>query len=202
MVAFMPPTHALVDIGNVLLAFDFEPALRRLVAVEAPNPDERILSLIDKKDDFESGKISEDAFIAWASERLGFTGTPNQFRAEWNSIFTPITAMWSSMHDLKNRGLTLILLSNTNAIHARTFLPDYEVFSLFDHAVFSHLVRAIKPDPIIFEHAIETYSLDPTHTLYLDDMPENIAAGEKLGFLSHQYDYRDHKAYTHWLASL
>lgn len=198
----MTATHALIDIGNVLLAFDFAPALKRLVPGASPEEaSRRVEGLLARKDDFESGRIPEDEFIAWSSGVLQFTGTPQEFRDAWNDIFTPVDPMWKVISDFKSSGLTLILFSNTNAIHAPSFMRSYAVFEHFDHAVFSHEVGAMKPDPQIYHHAIKTHALDPARTLYIDDLQENIAEGNRHGLRSFQYDYRNHEALVDWLAA-
>ena len=83
--------------------------------------------------------------------------------------------------------------------HAPSFQRDYEIFTEFEHAVFSHEVGAMKPDDRIYEHALNAHQLDPAKTLYIDDLPENIAAGKRFGLRSFQYDYRDHAALLAWL---
>ncbi|NNC87365.1 MAG: HAD family phosphatase [Akkermansiaceae bacterium] len=191
---------ALIDIGNVLLTVDFETPLQELVPPQAGDSEARLRSLLEKKDELESGRLADDAFVAWASDRLGFDGSPEAFRAAWNDIFDPIMPMWEVMHELKDKGLSLILFSNTNRIHADYFLPSYDIFRIFDHAVFSHEVGSIKPDPAIYRHAIETFGLTPAETLYIDDLPENIATGKELGFEAHQYDFRNHEEFLAWLA--
>ena len=131
----MKATHALIDIGNVLLAFDFGPAMGKLAAVDSTSSvEERVGRLLARKDDFESGRLGEDEFISWASDQLQFKGTPDEFREAWNSIFVPIDEMWTTIRELKAEGLTLILFSNTNSIHASSFSQEYEIFTEFDHA--------------------------------------------------------------------
>ena len=53
----------------------------------------------------------------------------------------------------------------------------------------------MKPDPKIFIHTIETLDLDPANTIYIDDKPENIAAGIAAGFTSIIYDPNKHEAF-------
>jgi len=193
------PDAALFDIGNVLVHLDFEGALAKLVAPGVDDPAKRIHSLLERKDELETGALTAREFIAWASERLGFTGSPEVFRDTWNSIFAPIHAMWGVAAFLKSRGLRIILFSNTNSLHAEWLLENYEVFEGFDGRIFSHEVGAIKPDPAIYHHAIERHGLDPARTLYLDDLPENIATGEQLGFRCHQYAFARHHEFVAWL---
>lgn len=193
------PTAALFDIGNVLVHLDFETALSSLIPADAENPQARIHSLLDKKDELESGTISRDDFIAWASQRLGFTGSEETFLKAWNSIFQPIQPMWSIAAFLKSMGVKIILFSNTNCMHAEWLLSNYEIFEDFDAHVFSHLVGAIKPDAAIYHHAIEEHGIEPGQTLYIDDLPENIAKGVELGFRCHQYAFPLHHEFIAWL---
>jgi FMN phosphatase YigB (HAD superfamily) len=198
----MTPKAALIDIGNVLLSFDFESALVRLVPPGDPDPMKRVDSLLERKDDYEAGRIPEDEFISWASERLAFTGSADSFRETWRSIFDPIPAMWKTIAALKARGLRLFLFSNINSIHGPWAIDTYEVMNHFDGRVFSYEVGSLKPEPEIYHAALQLHDLQPETTLYIDDLPANIATGRDLGFPSHQYDYQDHKALEDWLAQL
>lgn len=195
------PTDALIDLGMVLYTFDFEAALKGLVPPGTPDPDARIARLITHKDEFETGRISRDDYVAWASEQLGFQGTPEAFCHAWNSIFEPNPPMWNTLLAARERGLRLILFSNTNTIHGPWFLENEPFLQNFDPIIFSCDVGAIKPHPEIYHHAIETCRLSPGNTLYVDDLPDNIATGRALGFRSHQYDHRHHAAFETWFAS-
>jgi putative hydrolase of the HAD superfamily len=194
-----PPTAALFDIGNVLVHLNFEEPLRRLVPEDDTDPHSRLERLREKLHAFESGQLSADDFIPWASAQLGFTGPPREFRDAWNSIFAPIHAMWSVAAFLKSLRLKIVLFSNTNSMHAEWLLANYEIFDEFDAQVFSHLVGASKPDPAIYHHAVTAHNLVPADTLYIDDLPENIAKGRELGFRCHQYAFAKHHEFVAWL---
>lgn len=189
----------LFDIGNVLLAFDFTPALSSLMGAN-PKPD-ALKQIIDRKDEFEAGRIDITPYIKWASELLDFRGSEEEFKQAWRNIFTPITPTWELAKKLKNDGHRLILYSNTNAIHAPHCLASYEVFELFDHAVFSHEIGAIKPHTDFFLRSFEKFNIDPAETFYIDDMPENIEAGRTHGLDSHLYSANRHSDLLDWIAS-
>jgi putative hydrolase of the HAD superfamily len=93
----------------------------------------------------------------------------------------------------------LILFSNINSIHSPWIFERFPEFSLFQGGVLSFETGFIKPDPRIYDHAIEKHGLDPANTLYIDDLPANIATGKSLGFPSWQYDLKDHGAFQAWL---
>jgi HAD superfamily hydrolase (TIGR01509 family) len=191
----------LFDIGRVLLDFDFESSLARLLPADCPDPHERLGHLLDRKDEFETGMIDPESYILWALGVLGSNATPDQFRHAWQRIFTPNEPMWQSVRQLCAAGHRLILFSNTNAIHCPWVFEEYPEFSLFHGAVLSFQTGHIKPQTPIYQHAVETHGLDPHNTLYIDDLPQNIATGREFGFHCHPYDIKNHAAFERWLAS-
>lgn len=192
----MPMTF-LFDIGNVLLKLHFDRFHTTVLgAPGAPLPS----SLEQFKIPYETGEISDEEFIESSLKLLTSDLTPAQFAAAWQDIFSLNEPMWEVVQKLKAQNHRLILFSNTNSLHATHFLAEYPQFSLFDHHHFSQEVRTMKPHPDFYQQAITQYQLDPARTLYLDDLPENIATGRQLGFPSWQYDYRDHQACLEWLS--
>lgn len=190
----------LFDIGKVLLDFDFESSLSKLLPPHHPNPHTALEKLIEKKDDLEAGLISTLDYTHWALATLQSPATPAQFHRAWQEIFTPNLPMWQAVRTLHTQGHRLILFSNTNAIHCPYILHTYPDFSLFHGAVMSFETGHIKPHPEIYHHAIEKYSLTPSKTLYIDDLPANIQAGKQLGLITHPYDLHNHQAFEQWLA--
>ena len=189
----------LFDIGNVLLTFDFAPALNALLGPHS-DPD-ALHKIIERKDTFESGKIEVDDFIKWASELLDFHGTEKDFKHAWKHIFTPIQGTWDLVEKLKSSGNRLILYSNTNAIHATHCLATYAIFEHFDHAVFSHEIGAIKPHSEFFLRSFEKFNIDPAQSYYIDDLPANIDAGRSHGLNSHLYSADRHQDLLDWIAT-
>ena len=191
---------ALVDIGNVILHLDFKTSLQKLIPKELADPVARIHSLMEKKNVYEAGELSDEDFIEWASQKLQFEGDAEQFLAAWCDIFTLNTSMYETLRDLKSRGLKLILFSNTNQLHVNFFLKEFaEVFELFDGQVFSHEIGCSKPDPQMYHKAFEKYDLVPEETLYFDDLPENVTTGLQLGLKAWRYSSASHEALTRWL---
>jgi putative hydrolase of the HAD superfamily len=189
----------LFDIGKVLLDFHFEPSLSRLLPQDHPDPHASLSLLLAKKDEFEAGRISVPDYTAWALATLGSTASHEDFHQAWRHIFTPNEPMWESVRSLHAAGHRLILFSNTNAIHCPWVFEAYPELSLFHGAVLSYEVDSIKPHPEIYQHAIDKYSLIPGKTLYIDDLPANIATGKRFGLRTHQYHLDNHPAFEDWL---
>jgi hypothetical protein len=103
----------------VLLDFDFESSLSRLLPATVADPAARLERLLERKDEFETGRITIDAYIAWALEVTGSDATADEFCHAWQQIFTPCEPMWRCVRQLAKEGHRLILFSNTNGIHCR-----------------------------------------------------------------------------------
>lgn len=186
----------LFDIGNVLLKLHFENFHTRVLGdPAAPVP----AGLDELKDPYETGKISNEEFVTQSLQILNSDLSPQEFTDAWLNIFSPNTPMWELVEKLRNNGHRLILFSNTNALHSNFFLKEYEVFDHFPHHHFSQEVGAIKPYDDFYQKAVETYDLAPGDTIYLDDLPDNIATGKAFGFHSWQYDFNRHEACLDWL---
>ncbi len=191
----------LFDIGRVIVNFDFISALKTLIPEDADNPDERIDTLLSRKDEFEAGRIDASDYFPWAAKTLGFTGNLESFIETWKNIFTPNEPMWKEITALHEAGHRLILFSNIQAEHVEHLKSNFPIFQKFDGAIFSYETGHVKPEPEIYQLAIDQYGLIPEKTIYIDDLPANIAAGEQAGFLCHLYDIKKHSNFTAWLKS-
>lgn len=190
----------LYDIGRVLLDFDFESSIARILPPDATDHEVRLGKMLARKDDFETGKIETNDYIAWALETLGSTATHDEFSHAWRNIFTPNEPMWRCVRQLAADGHKLTLFSNINGIHSPWIFDEYPEFSLFHGAVLSYQTGFIKPQPEIYQYAIAAHGLIPEETIYIDDLPQNCATGRALGFRTWQYDLQDHAAFEAWLA--
>ena len=148
----------------------------------------------------ESGLIAPEHYANWALKILGSHATIEQFYHAWQQIFTVNEAMWRCVHQLANPKHSLILISNINAIHCPWIFSAYPEFSYFKHKILSYQIGILKPEPAIYRYAIDHFKLDPKSTLYIDDMPQNIASGREAGFQCWQYDLNNHQAFENWLA--
>ena len=58
----------------------------------------------------------------------------------------------------------------------------WPVVAGLEGVVVSGTERLAKPDPAIFELAVERFALDPARTVFVDDVARNAAAAEACGF--------------------
>lgn len=192
----------LFDIGSVIVGVDFLPSLKRLIPEGAEDADTRLHAVIERKDEFEAGRISPEVYFPWAAETLGFSGNMNTFMEAWTDIFSPNQAMWDSIKALHADGHRLILFSNIQSAHIEYLRQHYPIFEKFSGGIYSYQTGHIKPEAEIYQCAIDQYDLTPESTAYIDDLPANIAGGNKAGFICHTYRADQHEEFLTWLASL
>lgn len=114
---------------------------------------------------------------------------PEQALEVWNSIFLQMPRERFDMLLRLRQRYKVFLLSNINEIHELWIadymrrahgIADFEA-RFFDGVYYSHLVRLRKPDREIYEYVLADAELKPHETLFVDDLPENVAAAREVG---------------------
>jgi putative hydrolase of the HAD superfamily len=192
----------LFDIGNVIVHVDFISSLKKLMPEEIDEPEARLNRLLERKDEFEAGRLSHEDYFPWAAQTIGFEGKIDQFMEAWVDIFSPNKAMWTSIESLHNAGHRLILFSNINEPHIQFLQDQHPIFKCFDGGVYSYRTGHIKPEDEIYQVAIREYQLVAERTAYIDDLPANIEGGKKAGLICHQYRADRHDEFLDWLSTI
>jgi FMN phosphatase YigB (HAD superfamily) len=201
------PSVVIFDLGKVLVDFDYLIAARKIAArckMEAGQVKHFIAQspLLFK---LETGLITSEEFFKGICDATGFCGDIEEFSSFFSDVFTPIPEMIQLQADLRQRGFPTYILSNTNDLAVTHIRRSFPFFANFDGHILSYEQRSMKPDSKIYEAAERFSGKSGREILYLDDLPENIAAGaargwqvilqespqktraaiEKLGLLSH-----------------
>ncbi len=187
-------TAIIFDLGGVILNIDYNLPVQAFQKLGYHDFDTlygktQQTSMFDK---FEKGLVSGEEFVNWIQSHL-----PNASREEivsaWNAIIIDFPP--HRLDYVKSIGdkLPIFLLSNTNEIHEASFntllqskynLPSLD--PLFQKAYLSHHIGKRKPNADAFMHVLEDQKLDPTHTLFIDDLPQHIATANRLGLQTKQ----------------
>jgi epoxide hydrolase-like predicted phosphatase len=170
------------DLGKVLIPFDFKRGYEALAACcPHPAPDVRQrIKATGLVTPFETGLIEPRDFVARLCEALSLTMNYEEFSRAWGSIFYGQLIPDSVLASLAQR-YRLVLLSNTNALHFEMIRENYALLDHFHDLVLSYEVRSMKPDPRIYEVAIDRAGCRPEECFYTDDIAENVEGGKRLG---------------------
>lgn len=140
--------------------------------------------------ELDRGTIDESTAAARIAARLG------RPHGELEGLFTrirealrPVPAAVEIVRGLRARGgLSLYVLSNMAEPIFRHIEARHDFFGLFDGIVISGAIKLVKPEPAIFEHLAQRFAIAPGETVFIDDMPANVAAARELGFTAIQFE--------------
>lgn len=173
--------HIIFDFGNVLGKFDETYILSQFCKDPADFP---ILknAVYAHWQALDEGSITYDEALADAlsavPDRLKSTVT--DYFENWYRFLTPILPVWELVRELKEKGYNIYILSNASVQFAEKS-SFYEITKEFDGIVFSAVIKMAKPAEGIYNYLFRTFGLHPEDCFFLDDKPENIRAGQKLG---------------------
>jgi len=135
------------------------------------------------RDDFEAlttGAISIEEFTRRFSLKSGRAIEDDLL----NRFFHPELDrdVMDTIDTLKN-GARVVAGTNTITPHYNVHLQkgDYEIF---DAVYASHLMGLAKPDPHFYTYILDREGCSPDQALFVDDVPANVEAAEKLGIHS------------------
>jgi HAD superfamily hydrolase (TIGR01509 family) len=173
----------LCDLGNVLVFFCHEKMCRQIAEVcgVTQGDVQRHLMQSDLQLRFERGEISEEQLHA-SLESIFQKPIPfRELVRACSDIFELNASMIPVLEQLKERGIRLVLLSNTCISHIRFIREKWNFLDLFDHLVLSFKVGAAKPEEAIYRAALEHLEATPQETLYIDDIPSYVEQGRQFG---------------------
>lgn len=171
------------DIGGVLeRTEDFGP--RNKLATELDMDVDTLSDLIfGRVDGYRSqlGKIDLEEHVANVARALGHP--PEESTEILGRFFAGDrldTDLVAHIRTLK-QDYTTAVLSNYGSRLRWKINELWKIGDAFDHLVISAEVGVMKPDPMIYQIALEKTNSQPQEAVFIDDAPENVAAARALG---------------------
>lgn len=185
--------NLILDIGNVI--GEWNPERLSASVFDSPEDQAAVLEATVKHSDWldlDRGTITLDDAIANAQAR---THLDKQKVAQlYHNLpvsLTPIESTMSAMQRAADVGVPMYILSNMQ-VHAWEYLhKTHACFSLCAGVVVSCDTGLIKPDPKIYAHLTDQFSLKPAECIFIDDMPENVEAARACGWEAEQLSDTD-----------
>ncbi len=188
------------DVGNVLLRLNYDRIVSSLARAGKADPEQlwqKMQDLFAGYDqgrsiyaEYEKGLLDSTEFIKRFNNATDLTLSPADFLTPWNDLFDENQDISKIVAALKGQ-LPLMLLSNTNEMHADNFTKKYEMMRHFDHHIFSHRVGAMKPDEKIYRAALAVLDLEPAELFFIEDREMNIKGAQAVGIKTFQYANND-----------
>jgi HAD superfamily hydrolase (TIGR01509 family) len=178
------PKAVVFDLGKVLVDFDYGIAARR-IAARGTMTLLGIAQYINQSPLFlryESGAVTTQQFYTEICRVTGFRGDLAEFDKCFADIFVEIKPMVQLQATLRQRGLPAYLFSNTNELAAEHIRRSFPFYGNFDGYILSYQHGVMKPEAGLYEVVERECGRRGAEILYLDDRPENVAAGAARGW--------------------
>jgi putative hydrolase of the HAD superfamily len=186
----MTNTWFLFDLGNTIIKLAYERVLGAICAESSISRDE-LVELLEEPGayrDMERGAVSFYEFYEFLCEHAGYSGSIRDFHRAWSDFFDGTMPGIEELLERVRRRYNVAFLSNSNEIHAELIPRQFAtVFEKNDIFVFSHRIKAAKPDLDFYRRALETIGAPAQQTIFIDDLLENVLAARALGMRAFQF---------------
>ncbi len=184
----------ILDMGNVLLEWNKDKILRGVVKTE------KDYMILDKAifqsglwERLDLGTLTRENLVLKVVSMIGSIYQEKVQEVVWNwpSYIEIYTEVFPLLVRLKEKGHRIFVLSNTSPVFYELLEEQLSPLNeILDGFVLSCDIKAIKPDPKMFEEILHKYQLDPVNCIFLDDVKDNTKMAESLGIKAYQVKHR------------
>jgi len=184
----------ILDMGNVLLEWNKDKILRGVVKTE------KDYMILDKAifqsglwERLDLGTLTREELVLKVISMIGSIYQEKVQEVVWNwpSYIEIYMEVFPLLVHLKEKGHRIFVLSNTSPVFYELLEEQLSPLNeILDGFVLSCDIKAIKPDPKMFEEILHKYQLDPANCIFLDDVKDNTKTAESLGIKAYQVKHR------------
>lgn len=184
------PSAVIFDVGHVLYDWDPRYLYRRLI------DDDRALDAFLRDVCTREWHFQHDAgrcFADTSAELAARFPEHAALIAAWGPRYndqmgSTLPGMAELVVELDQRGVPLFAITN----FSHEFWPPFRareawLFDRFRGIVVSGEERLIKPDPAIFELALDRFGLAPGDAIFIDDRLDNVETARTMGIAAHHF---------------
>ncbi len=177
----------ILDYGEVLCFRPSPEALAGMAGIFGIGVDNFLPIYRSSRNPYDRGDLTAHAYWVEFARRAGVTIHSHEIEnlrrldmEMWSDVNEEMTEWLARIH---SRGFRTAILSNMQTDMAAHVRNNFAWLRHIDHQVFSCEVRSIKPDPVIYRHALSLLKIPPSEVLFVDDREENIQAARAAGIL-------------------
>lgn len=184
----------ILDMGNVLLEWNKDKILKAVVKTE------KDYLILDKAifqsglwERLDLGTLTREELVDKVLSILGdcYQAEVEEVIWNWPAYIDIYSEVFPLLAVLKRKGHRIFVLSNTSPVFYELLKDQLSPLAeILNGFVLSCDIKAIKPDPKMFEEILQKYELDPANCIFLDDVKENTKMAESLGIKAYQVKQR------------
>ncbi|HJT18532.1 MAG TPA: HAD family phosphatase [Thermoanaerobaculia bacterium] len=183
-------TWFVLDLGNTVIKLAYERVLENICKRADVTRDE-LVDLLEEAGgyrDLERGDVTFAAFHDFLCDKAGYRGALSDLRETWSDFFDGALPGMEDLIARLRQKYRMAFLSNSNEVHAEVIPRKFAaLFEPDDRLIFSHRFKRAKPDPEMFQRALEVIGALPPQAAFVDDLLENILAARSIGMTAFQF---------------
>ncbi|NQY75440.1 MAG: HAD family phosphatase [Candidatus Margulisbacteria bacterium] len=178
--------NVVFDVGQVLFEYDPGRIIDEVIG-NTPYKDEYLESLFYAPlwQELDRGDVSqEEALSQLSNGSKGQSRKSEDYRALLNNYPYHLNLIEGTQNiflTLHEQGYPLYILSNFQSEPFDKLINHHPFLNAVEGIVVSSKINMMKPEPAIYTHLLDTYSISPESTLFIDDLSENIDAAKEQG---------------------
>ncbi len=187
--------NIIFDLGNVLVPVNYQKTLEKLKIYNEKffnsNNEHTLTKEFNKiYFDYETGKIDSDFFLKDIRDffQISKSVTEIDLKNCWNAMILDFPCENVDLLLTLREKYRIFLLSNTNLIHIeyvnsflQTKCKQRSLEEIFHETFYSCNIGYRKPHEGIYNFALQYAGIKPDESIFIDDLPENTKAAERLG---------------------
>jgi 2-haloacid dehalogenase len=177
------------DVGKVLYQWD----IRHLYARLIPDPtalDHFVTQIVTPQWHFQhdAGRPLDEMVAELISKHPDHRELIRAYVPRWlETIPGPVPGSLALVERLAARAVPIYGITNFGTEFWAMFRPTAPVFDLFRDIVVSGAEKMVKPDPRIYQLAIDRFGITAERSLFIDDRRDNIDAARDFGLQVHHF---------------
>lgn len=180
----------LFDLGGVLIDWNPRYVFRQIFDTEK-EVDYFLENICtsDWNEQQDAGRPLIEATTSLLLEHPKYADPIRAFYGRWEEMLGgPIEGTVEILDQLRReQKYRLYALTNWSAETFPIAQERYEFLTWFSDILVSGVEKMKKPDPEIYQLAMDRFELTPATTLFIDDNARNVAAAQALGIHAHQF---------------
>ncbi|MDO5377922.1 MAG: HAD family phosphatase [Clostridia bacterium] len=173
------------DVGDVLLHYSPEAELEHFFPGDGEKQERLMRKIIRTPywNMLDRGSLTpEEAIAAMTGRDRDLAGDIRTMLESFLSFNTVVEEGVRALRACRAQGKRTFALSNYQAWAFDRVERQYDFFALFEAKVVSAKVGMVKPNPDIYAYTAQTYGLNPSRTLLIDDTPANVEGAMHMGW--------------------
>ncbi len=185
---YRPPFQALVfDLGGVVVAHDNGKLYDRLASRCAGSASVEAIKATIHGTKWGTGAAPISDLHGQLRSEHGYALDWAGFVEDWSCHFELDESMLTLVRELSNHN-RVIIFSNTNKEHWDFLVQaSMNVLDGFERYL-SHEIGQAKPSVESFNHVAEASEIEPAHSIFFDDLVENVEGARRAGFKAEVFE--------------